>query len=248
MLRKWKKQGLLYGGLAILFLLMVSGCSLFAKDTSKITPDEEHKVKESTVQYIQEKYGKEFVITKVTKGRILGDYNIHGTIKDGKNTPVFVGLEPPKKFSDTYVDHLFTAELRPSIKELATKIFDLRTMEDNFSFGYRDGVKRKYTHEIPSVFEVLKRGDKDLRLDVGLHVYNQGGQAQVAVTKFLQELQRMYFNKVAVTIYIYDDQLKSTSKKEDPGNYMLLRYIITNDDIQKLNVNDLEQFKTVIKE
>ncbi|WP_143123704.1 hypothetical protein [Thermoactinomyces sp. DSM 45892] len=212
---------------------------------SKMTSDEDKQIRESAVQYIKERYQKELVITKVTKGRILGDYGIEGTIKDGKNTPVVIVSEPPKGFHDSYVKSLFSDELEPSMKELANRTFDLR-MVDRFTYGYKKDAERKYTGQIPSVFDVLKKGDKDLVLHVDLSVYQQAGQAQKVISQFLHELKKMNFNDIGIVVYVYDDSLKSASKKEDSDKYLLERYNIFT-DVQTMDINNLESYKTVIK-
>ncbi|WP_143123656.1 hypothetical protein [Thermoactinomyces sp. DSM 45892] len=214
-----------------------------------MTPEEEQKVKEQASQYIKGKYHKEFTVQEISKNRVTGaSYDVSGTIQDGKNTPVIVMLEASNEPIDTYIHTLFSNELTPHIKKVASQIFDLRSMEDNLTYNYRDGVERKYKSEIPSVLEVLKKGDKDLYLQTSLRVYEKSDQAKQEISSFLQSLKEMNFNKVIIVVYVYDNALKSASKKEDVGKYLLYRYNITPDDIQTIDVNNLEPYKTKIKE
>lgn len=231
-------------------MLLFSGCSHISKESSNMTSEEEQRVKDSAVQYIKKTYNKELVIKDITKGRVVGDYSIHGTIKDGKDTPVYVGVGVNSPdgdgFDDSYVNQLFTTELEPHIQKIAQHTFDLRQMRDGFSYGYRDKIKRKYTSEIPSVWEVLKKGDKDFRLRLTLEVYQQVGQVEVSISKFIQELKKMNFNEVGLTVFVYDGSLKSRSDKKDADDYRMQRYGL-HGDIQTMDVNNLKLDKMEFK-
>lgn len=134
--------------------------------------------------------------------------------------------------------------MEPHIKEIANKTVDLRKIRN---LSYRDGnVKTKYKGNIPSVIDVLKKGEKDFSFLLRFEIYQRGDQEKADITRFLNELKKMNFNEVTVTIFVYDDQLKFSPKSEDPGKYLLARYNISG-DIQTLDLNNLEQYKTVIK-
>ncbi|MBA4496407.1 hypothetical protein ACFO25_00665 [Paenactinomyces guangxiensis] len=242
-----RKYGVWFGLMVMMLVILLSGCSfLLQKDLSKMTPEEEKKVKEASVNYIKTTYGKGYVVEEVRKDHVFGEtYFINGYIEDGKKTPVALFWTPPDPFQDTYVDRLWTNELRPQIKELVKKTMDLRKME-HFTYGYRDGVERKYKGDIPSVFDILKKGEKDFSLNVTFEIYQHGGQEKEDITNFLHELKKMNFNKVTVTIFVYNDQLKSAPKSEDSGKYLLRRYNISG-DIQTLDLKDLDKYKTEIK-
>ncbi|SDZ00512.1 hypothetical protein [Thermoactinomyces sp. DSM 45892] len=244
-----RTRRLCLGLLVVLMLIALAGCGSPREDLSKMTPEEEQKVKEQARQYIKEKYHKEFAVKEIFKSRVTGaSYDVRGTIQDGKNTPFTVMIEPPKEIRDTYIRRLFSDELKLPIKRLAEQIFDLRLMEDNLICSFRDGMGAKYTGEIPSVFEVLKKGDKALYFQVNLEVYEKSDQAQKEISNFLQSLKEMNFHEVTVVVYVYDNRLKSAPKKEDADKYLLYRYNITPDDIQTIDINNLEPYKTKIKE
>ncbi|WP_072335156.1 hypothetical protein [Thermoactinomyces sp. DSM 45891] len=235
----------------LMIVMLLTGCSTMSGDKSKMTSNEEQQIKESAIQYIQRTYGKEFVIDKISKGRVLGDYSINGTVKDGKNTSIYVGVgvDSPDGdgFKDSYVNRLFTNEIEPSIKELASKTFDLRWIRDGFFYGYKEGVKRKYTLDIPSALDVLKRGDKDICLRLSLDIYKQDERTTASISNLLQEIKKMNFHDIGVVVYVYDNTLKSASKDEDSGKHLLERYNIFNDNVQTMDINSLESYKTVIK-
>ncbi|MBA4550147.1 hypothetical protein I8U20_14150, partial [Thermoactinomyces intermedius] len=74
-----------------------------------------------------------------------------------------------------------------------------------------------------------------------------GGKYEQSIKNFLEEIEEMNFNRVRVTIYVYDDQLKTSTTKEDEGKYLLYEYVISIDDIQKAEIDsiNLNQYKTV---
>lgn len=209
-----------------------------------MTPDEEKKVKEAAIQYIKDTYEKDYVVKKIHKDRVFGSsYDIEGVIQDGKNTPVYI-TGTPGDFVDSYVSGLWTDELEPHITKLVKNTMDLRKIDH---FSYSNGTaKTKYKGEIPSVFEALKKGEKDFLLNVRLEIYQHGGQEKEGISRLLKELQKMNFNDVSVTIFVYDDKLKSSQKNEDADNHLLSRYNISG-DIQTMDLNNLDQYKTVIK-
>lgn len=43
----------------------------------------------------------------------------------------------------------------------------------------------------------------------------------------------MNFNKFAIEIFVYNDQLKSASENEEEDNYLLYRYNISEDTFRK---------------
>ncbi|MBA4543290.1 hypothetical protein H1164_10320 [Thermoactinomyces daqus] len=241
------------GVVAIIMLLMlailVSGCSketLLPKDESYMTQAEEKKVKEAVIDYIQKRYNKNFEVQQIDKDHLFGaDYTIRGKIKDGKDTIIYVTGNPPNDFQDTYVPQLWTDELEPRITKYAKETMDFRLMKN---IVYGDGTKKTtYTGEIPSVYDVLKNGgDKDFTLTLSIEIYDHHGQSQAEISKFLNELKKMNLNEVIIEIFVYDDKLKTISKKTDTDNYAIYRYNISG-DIQKIDINNLDQYKTVIK-
>lgn len=239
------------GSILLILSLFLSGCSLFTtatnnttKEGSQMTPEEEQKVRDAAVQYIQDTYQKEFVIEEINKDQVFGNsYDINGYIKDGKNTPVYI-TGKPGDFQDSYVSQLWTDELTPHLKQLFQKHLDLRNVN---TLSYTDGTKKtNYKGEIPSVFDVLEKGEKDFTLQLTLDVYEQNGQVETGITQLLQDLKQMNFNKVIITIFVYDDQLKSDPDNQKPQDQLLTRYNISG-DIQQMNITNLESYKTVIK-
>lgn len=210
-----------------------------------MTSEEEQSVKEAAIQYIQQTYQKELVVQKINKDRVFGhSYDINGYVKDGKNTPVFI-TGRPGAFQDSYVSRLWTDELEPHIKQLIQKNFDLRSIT---TFSYTDGTnKTNYKGEIPSVFKVLEKGEKDFTFKLTFEVYEQNGKVESAIFQLLQDLKKMNFIKVIVTIFVYDDELKSTPNHENPLNQLRLRYNI-NGNLQQMDIQHLDSYKTVIKQ
>jgi hypothetical protein len=190
-----------------------------------MSAEEEKQVKEAAIQYIQDTYQKELVIQEVNKDRVFGNsYDINGYVKDGKNTPIFI-TGKPGDFQDSYVSRLWTDELEPHIKQLIQSNLDLRNIN---TFSYTDGTKKtNYKGEIPSVFKVLEKGEKDFTLKLTLEVYGQNEQVESGISQLLHELKKMNFNKIIVTIFVYDNQLKSSSHIQNPENHLLLRYNIS---------------------
>ncbi|MCF6133761.1 hypothetical protein L2649_01010 [Thermoactinomyces vulgaris] len=210
---------------------------------------EEKKIKEKAIQYIKDTYNKDYEVSEVSKDRFTGQtYTVRGNVKDQKNTQVSVIMEQ-NEIRDTYVETLWTEELKPKITSLVQKHFDERKIEH---IAYSNGPKKdKYTGEIPSVFEVLKNGvDPEYKLNVTLRVYEQNGQYEQGIKNFLKELKRLNFNQVGVTIFVADDELKSAPKEAEESQYTLYRYNIHFEDIQNIDIDhhDLNQYKTVIKE
>lgn len=247
----WRRLGTSVGTIIVLLMLMllVSGCtseSILPKDESYMTQTEEKKVKEAAIQYIKNRYNKGFEVKQVSKDHVFGGYYIiEGYMEDGKNTQVYITGNPPNDFDDTYVARLWENELEPRIKGIAEQSFDLRLMKP---VGYSSGKKRaKYTGEVPSVYEVLKNGgDQDFELNLDLGVYPHNGKFEEDISKFLNELRKMNFNNVTITVYVYKDELKNAPKNADSDNYLIYRYNISG-DIQKIDINNLDQYKTVIK-
>lgn len=235
--------------LGMILILVLSGCGssiVLPKDQSKMTPVEEAKVKEAAILYVKNNYQKNFVVEKVEKDRIAGDYyDIEGYIEDERKTKFSIIGNLPDKFEDSYVLYLWSDELEPHITKMISQFMDFRKME-NLTYGYNDDVERKYKGDIPSAFEILKKGDKDLSLVTSFEIYEHGGQYKEEISKFLSELKKMNFNEVTTTIFVYDDQLKTASAKEDSGKHLLVRYNISG-DIQTMDLSDLEKYKTQIK-
>ncbi|MBA4496551.1 hypothetical protein ACFO25_15950 [Paenactinomyces guangxiensis] len=243
-----RKFGVWFGLVIMIFAILLSGCTsnTASKDLTKMAPEEEKKVKEAAVNYIKTTYAKDFVVEEVQKGQVFGDtYDIKGYMQDEKKTVVHVIGTPPDNFRDSYVDRLWTNELEPHIKEIVNKTVDLRKIDD---LSYSDGTeKTKYKGNIPSVFDVLKKGEKDFSLLLVVRIYQHGGQEKEDIAKLLNELKKMNFNDVTLEIFVHDDQLKSAPKNEDPGKHLLVRYNISG-DIQTIDFSNLDKYKTQIKE
>ncbi len=231
----------------LLFVFLVAGCTGTGGE-GDIDQAEEKKIKEKAIQYIKDTYNKDFEVSEVSKDRFTGqNYTVRGNIKDEKNTQVSVIMEQGE-IRDTYVGTLWTEELKPKMTTLAQKHFDVRELEH---IVFSNGRKRdKYTGDIPSVFHVLENGgDPDYTLDLTLRVYEQNGQYEQGVRSFLQEIEKLGFNKVIIEIYVSDDKLKSIAEETKESEYTLYRYNIVIDDIQKVDIDslDLDRYKTVIK-
>ncbi|WP_139179441.1 hypothetical protein [Lihuaxuella thermophila] len=234
----------------MIFVVIISGCTTsgIQTDMSTMTREEEAKIKEAAVQYMKETYQKDFVVTEIIKGNeFTGIHYIRGYVEDGRKTSVLISGTTPENFHDSYPYAFWSNELKPHMKKIASKTMDLRKME-HLTYGYKDPkAKPKYTGDLPSVFELLKKGDKDLSLNVVLEIYQHGGREKEDIARFLNELKKMNFNKVSVTVFVLEDQLKSAPKDEDPGKYLLVRYNITG-DAQTIDPTHLDPYKTVIKE
>ncbi|WP_232337702.1 hypothetical protein, partial [Thermoactinomyces sp. CICC 23799] len=174
-------------------------------------------------------------------------YTVRGNVKDQKNTQVSIIMEP-NEIRDTYVAALWTEELKPKITSLVEKDFDVREIED---ITYANGTEKdKYTGEIPSIFEILKNGgDPKYDLSVTLDVYEQNGQYEQGIKNFLKELKELNFNQIGVAVFVYGDKLKTAPEGTNDRDYILYRYNISIDDIQKIDIDhhNLDQYKTVIK-
>lgn len=234
----------------LMLAILVSGCStetILPKDESHMTQTEEKTAKEKVIQYVKRTYQKNFIITDIDKDHVMGGYyDIHGFVQDGKEKTTFmVTWTPPNDFRDSYALAKWSNELEPWMKETAQKTMDLWKME-NMTYGYKDNVENKYTGDVPSVFEILKRGDKDLSLVVSFNIYDHRGQSQAQISKFLNELKKMNFNEVIIEIFVYDDKLKTASKNIDTDKYAIYRYNISG-DIQKIDINNLDQYKTDLR-
>ncbi|KYQ87315.1 hypothetical protein AYX07_01010 [Thermoactinomyces sp. AS95] len=232
----------------LLFVFLLAGCT-GTGGMGDMDWSEEKKIKEKAIQYIKDTYNKDYEVSEVSKDRFTGQtYTVRGNVKDQKNTQVSVIMEQ-NEIRDTYVETLWTEELKPKITSLVQKHFDERKIEH---IAYSNGPKKdKYTGEIPSVFEVLKNGvDPEYKLNVTLRVYEQNGQYEQGIKNFLKELKRLNFNQVGVTIFVADDELKSAPKEAEESQYTLYRYNIHFEDIQNIDIDhhDLNQYKTVIKE
>jgi hypothetical protein len=232
----------------LLFVYLLAGCT-GTGGVGDMDKAEEKEIKEKAIRYIKDTYNKEYEVSDVTKDFLSGQiYTVEGNIKDDKNTYVAIIMEQ-NEIRDTYVETLWTEELKPKITSLVQKHFDERKIEH---IAYSNGPKKdKYTGEIPSVFEVLKNGvDPEYKLNVTLRVYEQNGQYEQGIKNFLKELKRLNFNQVGVTIFVADDELKSAPKEAEESQYTLYRYNIHFEDIQNIDIDhhDLNQYKTVIKE
>ena len=232
----------------LLFVFLATGCT-GTGGIGNLDLAEEKEIKEKAIRYIKDTYNKEYEVSDVTKDFLSGQiYTVEGNIKDDKNTYVAIIMEQ-NEIRDTYVETLWTEELKPKITSLVQKHFDERKIEH---IAYSNGPKKdKYTGEIPSVFEVLKNGvDPEYKLNVTLRVYEQNGQYEQGIKNFLKELKRLNFNQVGVTIFVADDELKSAPKEAEESQYTLYRYNIHFEDIQNIDIDhhDLNQYKTVIKE
>ncbi|MBA4601809.1 hypothetical protein [Thermoactinomyces mirandus] len=237
-----------------LFIFLLAGCqsdlmNTLPKEVGDMDQAEEQKVRELAIDYTKKTYNKQFQVLEVSKNKATGQsYLIRGIIKDGKDTEITVILELPNEIRDTYVTTLWTEELKPEMTSLVEKHMDIRKIEH---IGYSNGTKKdQYTGEVPSVFEVLKKGgDREYALTTTLRIYEENGQYEEGIKEFLQEIKAMNFNSVSVTIFVADDELKSAPKNIEESNYTLYRYNVNIDDIQKVDINnlDLDQYKTVIK-
>lgn len=230
----------------MLFACLVAGCT---GGMGEMDQAEEKEIKEKAVQYIKEKYQKEYEVSEVVKNPATGQsYTIRGNIKDDQNTRVTVIMELPDEIRDTYVGTLWTEELKPEITALAEKYLDINAMED---IAYTSGTKGDSVRGVvPSVFEHLKNGgDQQFTLSISLRIYEQNGQYEQGIKSFLKELKGMHFHEVVMEIFVSDDELKTTPKEAEKSKYTLYRYNISIDDIQSIDIDkhDLEQYKTVIK-
>ncbi|MBA4601811.1 hypothetical protein [Thermoactinomyces mirandus] len=237
--------------IACMFALVLAGCQAdftnSSKEVGQMDQAEEKQLKEQAIQYIQKKYNKKFEVTEVVKGRVAGTIRIRGIMKDGRDTDTTVFWEKPDEMDDTYITTLWTEELKPEITSIINRHFEVRHIQNII---YSDGTKNDYTGDVPSVFEVLENGgDSDYSLDATVRIYENGGQYETGLRKFLKELQAMNFNELLIEIFVADDELKSAPKNIEESNYTLYRYNVNIDDIQKVDINnlDLDQYKTVIK-
>lgn len=226
-------------------VLLLTGCTGGVGDMDKA---EDKEIKEKAIQYIKNTYNKEFEISEVSKDRFTGQtYTVRGNIKDEKNTQVSVIMEP-NEIRDTYVASLWTEELKPKITSLVEKYFDVREFEH---ITYSNGTKKdRYTGEIPSIFEILENGgDSEYELSITLDIYEQTGQYEQGIKNILKEMKQLNFNRVGVAIFVYEDKLKSAPEGTNDSDYILYRYNIYFDDIQKVDIDnhDLDQYKTVIQ-
>lgn len=235
-----------------LFVFLLVGCqaelaNTLPKEGEQMDQAEEKKAIEIAVQHIKKTYNKEFEVTDVDHTQVMESrYLIRGIVKDGKDTQATVYWTLPENtIKDSYVLNFWDNELEPKIKSLSEKLLDVRNIN---RISYTNGTKEnKYTGEVPSVFEVLDNGgDKDYSFHWTGDVYEQNGQHETAIRAFLKQIQEMNFNRVVITVYVYDDPLKSASKNVDEDNYLLYGYTISSDDIQKANIDslDLSQYKT----
>lgn len=231
----------------MLFACLVAGCT---GGMGELDQAEEKEIKEKAIQYIKDKYQKEYVVSEVVKNPATGQaYTIRGNIKDDQNTRVTVIIELPDEIRDTYVGKLWSEELKPEITSLAEKYMDINTVED---IAYTSGTKGDSVRgEIPSVFEHLKNGgDQQFTLSISLRIYEQNGQYEQGIKRFLKELRGMHFHEVVMEIFVSDDELKTVSEKAEENKYTLYRYNISIDDIQKIDIDhyNLDQYKTVLKD
>jgi hypothetical protein len=232
----------------LLFVYLLAGCT-GTGGVGDMDKAEEKEIKEKAIRYIKDTYNKDFEVSEVSKDLFTGQtYSIEGNIKDDQNTSVLIIIEP-NGIRDSYVDELWTEELKPTITTLVKKYFDVRKIEH---FVYSNGTEKdKYKGDIPSVFKVLENGgDPDFALNTTFWVYEQNGQYEQGIKNFLKELKRLNFNQVGVTIFVADDELKSAPKEAEASQYTLYRYNIHFEDIQNIDIDhhDLNQYKTVIKE
>ena len=233
--------------------MILTGCQTNSIDTlpkeegKQMNQEEEKKAKEVAIQHIKKTYNREFKVTKVEHTQVLESrYVIRGTVEDGKDTPATVYWVLPDQVTDSYVLNYWNQELEPKIKEISKKHFDIKRIE---SISYTNGtLPNKYTGEIPSVFEVLQKGgDKDYLFKWNGDIYEQNGEYEKRIKNFLKEIKDMNFNEVLISIYVYDDKMKTDPKIKDENKYLLYEYVISIDDIQKAEIDsiDLNQYKTV---
>jgi hypothetical protein len=80
-------------------------------------------------------------------------------------------------------------------------------------------------------------------------VYEQNGQYEQGIKNFLKELKELNFNQIGVAVFVYGDKLKTAPEGTNDRDYILYRYNISIDDIQKIDIDhhNLDQYKTVIK-
>jgi hypothetical protein len=230
----------------MLLVFLLAGCTGNMEDMDKA---EEKEIKAKAIQYIKDTYNKDFEVSEVSKDRFIGQtYTVRGNVKDQKNTQVSIIMEP-NEIRDTYVAALWTEELKPKITSLVEKDFDVREIED---ITYANGTEKdKYTGEIPSIFEILKNGgDPKYDLSVTLDVYEQNGQYEQGIKNFLKELKELNFNEIGVAVFVFEDKLKTAPEGTNDRDYILYRYNISIDDIQKIDIDhhNLDQYKTVLKD
>jgi hypothetical protein len=231
----------------LLFVFLLAGCT-GTGGMGDMDWSEEKKIKEKAIQYIKDTYNKDFKVSDVSKDRFTGQtYTVRGNVKDQKNTQVSIIMEP-NEIRDTYVAALWTEELKPKIKSLVEKHFDVRKIEH---ISYSNGTEKdKYTGEIPSIFTILENGgDPEYEISLVLRIYEQNGQYEQGIKSFLKDLKELNFNEVGVEIFVADDDLKTSPKETQESKYTLYRYNIYFEDIQKVDIDhhDLDQYKTVIK-
>ncbi|MGA8941551.1 MAG: hypothetical protein WB502_02380 [Thermoactinomyces sp.] len=235
---------------ASILALILAGCQAESTNTAKeVKQVGEEELRQKAVQHIKETYHKEFEVTKVECVRKFGaSCFIRGKVKDGKNTEITVYWLPPDGIKDDYVLKLWNKELEPEIKSLSERTMEIREIE---TISYSNGAEEsKYKGEVPSVFEVLKNGgDKDYSFHWRGEIYQHKGRYEEEIKQFLKEIKAMNFNDVLIVFFVYDDQLKTSSENEEEDNYLLYRYNISEDDIQKIDIDNLnlDQYKTVIK-
>ena len=227
------------------FTLLLAGCT---EGVGQMDQQEEKEIKDKAIEYIKDKYNKEFKVTAVRRNRVTGTVYVDGIVKDGKDTDTMVFWEKSDEVDDNYVTSLWTDELSPRISSMINKHMEVRRIQN---FVYGDGTKKSdYTGEVPSVFEVLESGgNPDYSLQVTFRIYEDDNQYETGLKNFLVELKDTGFNRIIVTIFVADDELKSASEDVKESSYTLYRYNIVIDDIQKVDIDslDLDQYKTVIQ-
>ena len=231
--------------------LFLTGCQTgstgFNEGEREMYQLEDEELKEKAIQYIKERYQKEFEVKEINKGRVTGTVYVDGIVQDGKNTEASIIWERNGQVGDTYVSSLWGDELKSKIESIANKHMEVRRIED---IVYSSGKVNNYEGDIPSVFKVLENGgDPDFTLEATVRIYENEGQYEKELRDFLKEIQSMNFNKFLMEVFVSADELKSASEDVKESSYTLYRYNIVIDDIQKVNIDslDLDQYKTVIQ-
>ncbi len=153
---------------SLLFLCLLSGCSLFSP------PEDPAKVQEEIVRYLENKYDQEFVVDREVKYNYeLGEFSLIAHPKGNKRV-TFVGYKSKNRgFFDTYPVALWSKQSEDEIKPLIDQLYPARERwEFTSDVGTNESLYEDLDNKnLPDYQEIRKQHPDKMRSIVQIYLF-----------------------------------------------------------------------------
>lgn len=203
-------------------LFFTSACAFDpngADEGGQTLPKDEEKILQEAKQYLEKKYGEEFVVEKPNYIPAIDEYGMYAYPKNNSNIVFGVTKLGSAPFGDTYLESVWDRDSREELETVLPTIFD-----HLWNFRTSISVKEKIEAEIagkkiPSYRE-LREAHPDqvtntIRIYLIKNVTDQNQDEELAkVLNLIKYFDKNGIKKVNLSIRYYDEALLNKSKEK----------------------------------